>query len=71
MGVLLVNKLLIQLLAFLDNIILLQQLLEREVLRIEQILDRGGVRKAHTPEHGCGAGVGADVSAPENGLAGG
>lgn len=39
-GISLVDELLIQLLALLDYIIFLQQLLQRKVLRIEQIFDR-------------------------------
>ena len=48
----LVNQLLIQLLALLDDVLLLEQLLQREIIRIKQAVDGRCVGKSHTPKHG-------------------
>ena len=52
MEISLVNQLLIQLLALLDDVLLLEQLLQREVIRIKQAVDGRCVGKSHTPKHG-------------------
>ena len=54
MGSLLFNQLLVELLALLDNVWLLEELLERKVAGLQKLVDGRGLGKPEPPKHSCG-----------------
>jgi hypothetical protein len=54
MGILLFNQLLVELLALLDNVWLLEELFERKVTGLQKLVNGRGLGKPEPPKHSCG-----------------